>query len=347
MNVSATAITAFVEKLFLATKLSHDDARLCAETHVLQEMRGITTHGLRHVPINLDGLTKGLINPHPQRTVLLDETGIIVLDGDQGVGILGCMEAMERTIAKAKQFGIGIGIVTRNNHFLSAAPYCLRATAQGMIGICFSNTWSSMGYPGTHSRAIANSPIGFGVPRPPEFPIIFDSALTTSGGKLLQWIRDGKVIPQALLGIDQEGNVSFDPTAVLHGGTPWPIGDHKGAGLAVLVEILTGVLGGSNFLHGIRPPNLRTSKEESETQCCIAIDIARFMPLNIFRERMAKFVDDLKSNAIAPGHVEILLPGERAHRAQLRCLQDGASLEADIAADLRVWAEQLEVVFPF
>jgi LDH2 family malate/lactate/ureidoglycolate dehydrogenase len=71
------------------------------------------------------------------------------------------------------------------------------------------------------------------------------------------------------------------------------------------------------------------------------------MPLNIFRERMAKFVDDLKSNAIAPGHVEILLPGERAHRAQLRCLQDGASLEADIAADLRVWAEQLEVVFPF
>jgi len=347
MNVSAAVLTAFIEKLFVSAKLPHADAKLCAEIHVLQEVRGVTTHGLRHVPTNLDSLTKGRMNPLPKCTLLRDEAATFVLDGDQSVGIVGCMDAMRRAITKAKWFGVGLGIVIHSNHFLSAAPYCLRATQRGMIGICFSNTWASMGYPGTNARVIANSPIGFGVPTGAEFPVIFDSALTTSGGKLSQWIREGKAIPAALFGIDKEGNPASDPTAVLQGGTPWPIGDHKGAGLAVLVEILTGVLGGSGFLHGIQPPSLRTSSEQSEIQCCIVIDIGRFMPLTEFQDRVLAFISDLKSNPLASGYTEILLPGERAHRSQQRCLQEGVSLETDVAADLLGWAERLNVVFPF
>lgn len=84
----------------------------------------MTTHGLRHVAMNLDSLTKGQMNPRPSRTVLRDEAATVVLDGDHGVGIVGCMDAMQRTIVKAQQFGIAIGIVIYSNHFLSAAPYC-------------------------------------------------------------------------------------------------------------------------------------------------------------------------------------------------------------------------------
>jgi ureidoglycolate dehydrogenase (NAD+) len=347
MNVSPTAITVFVEKLFIASGLPAADAKLCADIHVLQESRGITTHGLSHVPMNLDSLARGEMNPHPRRTVVRDEAATIVLDGDNGVGIVACMETMHLTIAKAKQFGIGIGIVVHSNHFLSAAPYCLGATEHGMIGICFSNTWPSMGYPGANNRAIANSPFGFGVPSGAGFPILFDSALTASGGKLSRWIRENKTIPPELLGMDKAGKPSSDPTAVLHGGTPWPIGGHKGAGLAVLVEILTGALGGSGFLRGVQPPSLRTSKEECETQCCIVIDIARFMPLAEFLERVVEFISDLKSNPLGPGETEILLPGERAHRSQLYCLENGVALEKDIAVALRAWAERLNVAFPF
>ena len=347
MNVSPVLLTAFVEKLFVAAGLSDSDARLCAEIHVLQESRGIITHGLRHVPLNLEGLTKGQMNPRPNRTVLRDDAATIVIDGDRGVGILGCMDAMHRAIAKAKQFGIGIAIVIHSNHFLSAAPYCLRAAEEGMIGICFSNTWASMGYPGATARVIANSPTGFGVPSGAGFPVIFDSSLTTSGGKLSQWIREGKAIPPALLGIDKEGNSSADPAEVLHGGTPWPIGGHKGAGLAVLVEILTGLLGGRGFLHGVQAPNLRTSKEQYESQCCLVIDIERFMPLTEFRKRMTAFVGDLKGNPLAEGYTEILLPGERARRTQMQSLQNGVILEREVEAEFRAWAQRLSVAFPF
>ena len=347
MRISPAVLTRFIERLFTAARLPEADAKLCAETHVLQEMRGITTHGLRHVPLNLEGLTKGRMNPRPNRTVLRDDLGTFVLDGDEGVGILGCMDLTSRAIAKAKQFGIGLGIVVHSNHFLSAAPYCLRATEHGMIGICFSNTWASMGYPGAAARVIANSPTGFGVPSDAGFPVIFDSSFTTSGGKLSQWIREGNTIPPALLGMSKEGNPSADPSAVLHGGTPWPIGGHKGAGLAVLVEILTGLLGGSGFLHGIHAPDVRTSKEQYESQCCIAIDIERFMPLPEFRERMVAFVRDLKGNPLASGYTEILIPGERAHRALAHSLREGVVLEPDVAADLRAWGEQLHVDLSF
>ena len=347
MNVAPAVLTAFVEELFVAAKLRDADARLCAEIHVLQEMRGVTTHGLRHIPLNLDALTKGQMNPSPNRAVLHDEAATVVLDGDQGVGILGCVDAMDRAVMKAKQYGVGIGIVINNNHFLSAAPYCLRAIEEDTIGICCSNTWGSMGYPGTNVRAIAYSPIGFGIPNANEFPVVFDAALTTSGGKLAQWIREIKTIPPRLLGIGKEGNPSTDPQGVLHGGTPWPIGDHKGAGLAVLVEVLTGVLGGGAFLHGIQPPGLRKSKENAESQCCIAIDIVRFMPMTTFEERTVAFIADLKSNPLAPGYAEILLPGERAHRAWLRCQQDGVALEADVAEELRSWSLRLNVACPF
>jgi LDH2 family malate/lactate/ureidoglycolate dehydrogenase len=347
MNIAPAVLTAFVEQLFAGAGLRMGDARFCAETHVRQEIRGVTTHGLRHVPLVLEGLTHGRMNPRPNRTVLREDGATVVLDGDNGAGTLGCMEAMESAIAKAKQFGVGIGIVIRNNHFLSAAPYCLRAVEHAMIGICCSNTWASMGYPGTNVRAIANSPIGFGVPTAAEFPVIFDCALTTSGGKLAKWIREGQSIPPALLGTDSEGNPSANPAAVLHGGTPRPIGDHKGAGLAVLVEVLTGVLGGGGFLHGVQSPELRTSPENGESQCCIAIDIARFMPLEEFRQRMVAFIADLKGNPLAPGQSEILLPGERAHRIDLLCLENGVPLEADVATDLRAWAQRLKVDCPF
>src|SRR5580658_8408672 len=106
MNVSSAAITAFVERLFLEAGLIAVDAKLCADIHVLQELRGVTTHGLRHIPMNLDSLAKGQMNPRPKRTVLRDEAATVVLDGDHGVGIVGCMDTMHRTIAKAKQFGI-------------------------------------------------------------------------------------------------------------------------------------------------------------------------------------------------------------------------------------------------
>lgn len=343
--ISEKPLTAFIERLFLAQDVPEGDARLCAEMIVLQEMRGVTTHGLRRLHPSIACLDEGLIKPKVDRLILRDEGAITVIDGNGGIGMPGCMEAMTTAIVKARKFGIGMSVIINNNHFMSAAPYCIRAVEDDMIGICCSNTLANMGYPGAAGCVIGNSPIGFGIPTDADFPIIFDSALTTSTGKLAKWVREGQLIPPMLAGIDKEGQSSLDPKAVL-GGTPSPIGGHKGAGLALLIEAISGVLGGGGFLHGVIGPDDRTNKAQGESQCCIAIDISHFMASLLFRQRMVSFIKDLKDNPLAPDSQEILLPGENAYRQMQKCKSAGIPVEQDVFDHMCHWAEILKVPLP-
>lgn len=347
LRIQPRRLSVFVQALFKAAGMPADDARRVAEIFILQEMRGVRTHGLRRIERNLAWVREGQINPRPRRKVLRDAGAAVVLDGDHGVGMLGSMAAMDHAVRKARRHGIGIGIVINNNHFLAAAPYCLRAAGHGMIGIAFSNTYASMGYPGAAGRIIGNGPIGFAAPTAAGFAMVFDAALSTSYGKLVQWSREGRKIPPAFAAFDDKGRPTRDPRKVVDGGTPMPIGDHKGAGLVLLIEVLTGILGGGAFLSGILAPEKRTSKRAAESQCCIAIDIAHFMPARAFRVRMAEFVADLKRKPLAPGYERIVVPGEKAAAVFRECARRGVPLEADLRAELARLAVEMRVEAPF
>ncbi len=347
-RIAADRLERFVYDLFLAAGVPEEDAETIARTIVGQEVRGNTTHGLRLVDFNLLGMAEGRIKSRPDQPVLSDRGMTAVIEGDHGVGMVGCMKAMRLAIQKAREGGIGMAIVVRNNHFLAAVPYCLEAAEAGMIGISFTNTKAAMGYPGVRGRAIGNTPMGFGIPTAAGYPILFDACMTTSGGKLRQWIREGKRIPSYLQGTDPDGRPTDDPEAVLVGGTPMPIGGHKGAGLAILVEALTGVLGGAAFLSGITPPGQKdkTDKTHALSHCCIAIDIEAFMPVAEFESRMGDFIADLKDNPLAEGTEEIRLPGERMARCKRECEDRGIPLESDVQDTLAGWAQKLGVRFP-
>lgn len=309
-------ITRYVQQLFVAAGMPARDAQTIAEIFVLQERRGIKTHGLRRVERMLQAVRDGEMNAHPKRRVLSNRGATVVIDGDNGVGMLGCREAMDRAIRKARRYGIGIGIVINNNHFLAAAPYCLQASEAGVIGIAFSNTYPSMGYPGLKGRVIGNGPMGFAVP---GCPLVFDAALSTSYGKLTQWARGGEKIPPGFLALDRDGNVTTNPQAVLDGGTPLPIGGHKGAGLVLLIEVLTGMLGGGAFVSGIQAPSKTRKKTAGESQCCIAIDVEHFMPARVFARRMKQLIAELKR-----------VPGQRAAAARRQRLVLDKDLQEEL-----------------
>ncbi|MEO6846061.1 MAG: Ldh family oxidoreductase [Chthoniobacterales bacterium] len=343
--VSRKELTDFVESVFLKLGVTQADAQTCAEAFVLQEMRGADTHGIRRLAANIIWLSKGMINARPERKVLRESGSTMVIDGDNGVGMPGCMEAMDRAIGKAREFGVGFGIVINSNHFLAAAPYCTRAAEAGVIGICASNTMGSMGYPGTHTRAISNSPVGFGIPTENEFSLVLDTALTTSMGKLGQWARKNATIPDELAGLNAEGKRSTDPKEVMT-GTALPIGGHKGAGLAILVEVLTGVLGGGAFLSDLLAPEARQQKENAESQCCMAINIENFMPLAEFYQRMNVFMKDLKGRPLAPEASEILLPGERAARSIRECEENGIMVDKAVQEEVIECTQGLDLKYP-
>jgi L-2-hydroxycarboxylate dehydrogenase (NAD+) len=339
----AASLADFVASLLQATGMRQDDARLCAEAFVLQEMRGVTTHGLRRVKSTVDELLAGRLKADARYEVLNDDGAMALLDGHGGVGIVACMAAMDNAIAKARAYGIGIATVRNNRHFLAAAPYCLRAVEAGQIGLAMSNSYGAMAYPGTKEKTLGNAPMGYGIPGD-AFPLVFDAAMTTSGGKLLQWQREGEKVPAGLQGLDAQGELTDDPAEILAGST-LPIGLHKGAGLTIMVEMLSGMLAGGTFVHGGQPQDAALEME-SYSQCCIAIDVARFLPLNEVKQRVGAYVAAIKLRPVLPGTTELLAPGERAHRSYEACRTEGVPFERDVRAELKACAERLGVSSP-
>jgi LDH2 family malate/lactate/ureidoglycolate dehydrogenase len=346
IRYAAEDLREFVAGLFRAAGLPDEDARVCADAFVLQEMRGVKTHGLRRLRQRVLDVAEGRLNANPQRRVLQESGATVIIDADSGVGILGCMDAMERAIALSKKNGLGFAVVVNSNHFLAAAPYCIRAAEAGVIGIALANGHSSMAYPGTNVGALGNSPMGFGLPTGAGFPIVFDAALTMSGGRMLEWRDQAVSIPDGFLGYDAGGSYTSDPGAILDGGVPLPIGLHKGAGLAIMFDILTGVIGGSGFLRTLLPEGREEWRWTRNAHSFLALDIAHFMPLDIFRERMAAYVADLKDKPLAPGHEEILLPGERAARSIEDCRLHGVPIEDDILRELSELSQQFSIPLP-
>jgi LDH2 family malate/lactate/ureidoglycolate dehydrogenase len=202
-----------------------------------------------------------------------------------------------------------------------------------------------MSYPGSQAAVLGNGPFCYAVATDAGFPFIYDAATTTSNGKLNAWVREGVPIPDGFAGLNAAGELTSNPRAVLDSGVTIPIGQHKGAGLTLLVEVLTGLLGGGSFLHGSAAPG--AWQMDAHSQCCIAIDIDHFMPVADLRQRMAFYVLEIKAAPLAPGQDEILLPGERAHRSCESCLRLGMPLEDDVRVDLRATANRLGVDWPF
>ena len=335
-RVSVDALKNTVRRLFEAAGLAESDAVTAAEGFVLQEMRGVTTHGLLRLKPRLEELRDGRLNPRPRRRVVSEAGAMAVLDGDRGLGIPGCYDAMRRAVAMAKEHGAAVVVVRENGHFLGAAPYCLAALEQGAIGIAFSNSGASMAYPGAREAVLGNGPFGYALPTAAGFPLVYDAAMTVSGGKLLQWQQEGLPEGEEFTGLDGQGNPTSDPGAVLEGGATLPIGGHKGAGLVLLIEVLTGLLSGGAFLHAAAGgPGAR----DRHSQCCIALDIAHFMPPEEFRERTAAYVREIKGHPSRDGR-EILLPGERAHRAFLDCQANGVPLPGELLTELRECAHE-------
>jgi LDH2 family malate/lactate/ureidoglycolate dehydrogenase len=335
----------FVRALFRKLGVPEPDAALVAEVNVGQEMRGIRTHGLRRVPPNLKLLQAGRINPRPNHALLCDSGAVAVIDGDNGLGALASMAAMRLAIEKARDHGLGMVTAINSHHFVSAAPYCLEAAAQGMLGICCSNTQASMGYPGAAGDVLGNSPFGFAVPGA-EFPICYDGAMAFSYGRLNQYRREGRQLPEGFYGLDDKGRVTRDPEVIHKKGVLMPIGDHKGASLGILVELLTGVIGGGAFLSGILSPGKRIDKAQGDSQCGIAVDLSRFMPRDKFLARITDFIADIKGRPKAKGVDEITLPGERMHRTYRESVECGVAVEEDVRKLLNKWAEKVGVPSP-
>jgi LDH2 family malate/lactate/ureidoglycolate dehydrogenase len=317
-------------------------ANVCAvEAGVMAEadLLGVPSHGVRMLPGLVWGIRDGRVTANPQIKIIRERPASCVLDGDNGPGRFVSVQAMQQAIERAKRAGIGACLATRVTHWGRAHAYACRAAQAGMIGICTTNAIPNMLAWGSTRPLLGNNPLAIAVPRGRgREAIVLDMAMSQAAvGKIGTFLREGKKVP-ANWGLDAEGKSSDDPAAILAGRKILPFGDHKGVGLALIMELLTGALTGGLFSHEIAQAD-PTGLDAGSSKLFLALDIPAFVDAERFGQRVEEWIAWL--HQAEPG-LTITLPGERGWQTRERNLAGGIPIHAEIVAQLEMIGVRLE-----
>ena len=234
-------------KILETTGMHSENAYLGARVLATADMWGDPFHGGMSLGKFLQIASEGGINPLAEIEIVSKGTSWAIIDGHNGLGHVTSCKAMDFAIQKAKKNkGISIVGVKNSMHFGDAGYYALMAAKEDMIGLAMSNVNPVMTIPGAIGRILGNNPIAYAAPAGQEKPVFFDIAMSkVAGGKLHYAKAKGESIPEGWA-VDSLGNPLTDPI-LYHkdGGALLPMAEHKGYGLALLVEILAGVLTGA------------------------------------------------------------------------------------------------------
>lgn len=315
-----------------------EEAALVTECLVRAEMRGIDTHGVYFLKLLSDRIDAHMIHiPTPLKVIREDNTTAI-LDGGNGLGQVAAHRAMRMSIQKARDFGMGITLVRNTNHIGILAFYTLIAAEEGMVGIVMSNSAPSMSPWGGAEPFLGTNPISIAIPGDSGSPVVLDmSSSVVARGKIRRAERMKERIPLGWA-LDETGTPTTNPAAALK-GTLLPIGGPKGYGLALMIDVLAGLLSGSQY-----GPEVKTFHQPLGPTgigvFTMAIDIERFMPLNQFRDLMSSYVKSIQKTKKARDVSRIYLPGEIELEKEKKSITEGVELDLTVIKSLNKLLEK-------
>jgi LDH2 family malate/lactate/ureidoglycolate dehydrogenase len=335
-----TELLAFAERLAIAAGVPSDLARLIAESLIDAGLRGVDSHGLQQLPFYLEQIASGRMDAHARGHVISESAGCLLFDGQNGIGQGIAAVCCDHAVRLARAHGIAIIVARDSNHYGAAAFWTKRIAASGCIGISMCNAGARVApWQGREPR-LGTNPISMCVPGPKTW--LLDMATTTVAfGKIIGAANKGEPSIPPGWAMDAEGVPTTDTATALH-GLLMPLGGYKGSGLAMMAEILCGVLGGG-AIAGEIGDLLTSGPPRRISQMFLAIDVARFMPLHEFSARMRRLVEEIKSSSPASGHNEVLVAGDPEWRMEQQRRRDGIPLTPGVWEQLQEWATKLDV----
>jgi LDH2 family malate/lactate/ureidoglycolate dehydrogenase len=317
-------IRAVLESEGVPSRIAWIEADVMAEA----DLHGVPSHGVRMLPNLIQALRLGQATRNPNLRVLRHHAAVMLLDCDHGPGRYTSARAMGHAVARAREYGIGFCLAIRTTHWGRAHAYALRAARNGMVGLCATNAIPNMTAWGSARPVLGNNPLAIGVPQPGA-PLVLDMAMSQAAvGKVGTWLREGLRVPQGW-GLDREGQPTDDPAKILESGRLLPCGGHKGAGLALMIELLTAGLSGGPLSHEIVETD-RSGLDAGSTKLFLAIDPECFGEPGTLARRSGDLAAWLRAHA----GVSIKLPGDRGREARRRNLEEGIPIHPAIASAL-------------
>ncbi len=340
--VDPETLRRFVTELFAKAGLAEEDAAFHARALVQTNLWGVDSHGVLRLPIYVQRLRSGALNPRPEVRKLSGAGVLEVLHGDDGPGFIVGREAMQRAIELAEKFNAGVVGAIRSNHFGATALYARMAVERGMIGIAMTNVRPNMVAPGGSKPITGNNPIAVAIPTGGEFPFVLDISLSNvAGGKLLLASKKGEKIPLDWA-TDPAGRPTDDPDEGF-AGFLLPVGGHKGLGLSYVVDTLCGVITGGAFQHELKSMYKQPDDPSLTGHFMIALNPLAVMSREELESRMTSFYQTIKSSPMWDESKEMLLPGELEYRTAQERAANGIPLPPELYAELKELGSELEV----
>ncbi|TPG59834.1 Ldh family oxidoreductase [Roseomonas nepalensis] len=312
--------------------LREADAALAARVLVLADMFGVRTHGISRVPQYLDRVRLGGIDAAAEVQVARMAPGLSMVDGRNGVGPLVGMRALQAAMESAREVGIGAAFARGSNHFGPILPYAYLAAGEGFASVIASNATTTIAPWGGKDTRVGNNPLGIGMPNPGGDPIILDIALSVAArAKIRKLLQQGEPMPEGWAA-DADGKPTTDPRKGLEGFL-LPVGGHKGYGLAVMVDLLAGLLSGAAYLTHVQAWDKNPGAAQNLGHVFILIDTTKLHAADWMRERLADFGAILRGTPAADPAQPVMAPGDREMAMLARARRDGVPVAAaDLAA---------------
>jgi len=340
MKVQPNRLKEVAIHILKGLKATDEEAALVAEILVQADMRGTDTHGVHLLTLLPDRVEAGLIQIPTNLKVIKEGETTTLIDGGNGLGQLAVHRAMMINIQKAKKFGLGCSLVRNTNNIGSLISYTLMAAQEGMIGIVMSNAAAAMSPWGGTEAFFGTNPISIAVPGGAEGSVALDmSSSVVARGKIRLAERTKEPIPLGWA-LDETGAPTTDPTAAMK-GTLVPIGGPKGYGLALIVDILAGMLSGSKYGQDIKTFHQLVGPTGVGV-FSLAIDIERFMPHQQFNELIQVYLASIKGSKKAKGVSRIYIPGERKFEKEKQSLREGIEISPGLAKNLNQLLEKVK-----
>jgi len=340
LKVSIPQLTEFVVELFLTVGLEEPDSRKAADVLVTTDAMGVFTHGTKLLIGYLRKIRGGGYSATAKPRVEREGPAWAIVDGESALGMVGCLYALEVAMEKARKCGVAYCGLRNTGHVGAIGYYAAVAARAGFVTTAMGNDIPSVAVPGSTKAVLGSNPLAYGIPRLNHDPILLDIATAAvAGGKVYAAHQRGEEIPPHWL-IGPDGKPTTDGSLYPSRASLAPMGGHKGYGIGLWCEILSGVLPGGHITWQVGSWMFDEPTRPSwHNAAFMLVDVAAMGDRDLFDSRLEKLIDEIHHAPTASPEERVMLPGEREWESYDRSKAEGISLPQDVVEKLVLAAE--------
>ena len=313
---------ALATEILTRHNVSEEQARAVADTVTSAERDNCKSHGLFRIPGYVASSVSGKVNGHAEPSIEDIAPAVVRVDAKMGYAPLALQRGIPVLAEKAKANGIAAMAIANCHHFAALWPEVEAIAEHGLVGFAFTSSFSYVAPAGGTKPLYGTNPMAFAWPREGQPPLAFDQASSASArGEIQLHQRDGHAIPEGWA-IDADGNPTTDPTAAL-AGAQLPFGGYKGAGIAMMVELLAGAMIGQALGFEATANDNGDGGPPTGGEFLLAIDPDRCGANGGAAGALAHAEQLFEKIAEQPG---TRLPGERRAEARLKTPTEGITV---------------------